>query len=70
MTDETRMIQDLAPVRLPTDVLAQIEQLSDERRMLLHQLTRFDDGRSTRNRLGEIDVQLTQLWDMCRRELR
>lgn len=69
MTDEMRAMQDLAPVRLRTAVLAQIERLSDERRRLLKTLTRFDDARSTRTRLSEIDEQLTKLWEVRRREL-
>ena len=69
MTEEMRAIQELAPIRLRTSVLAQIERLSDERRRLLGTLTRFDDGRSTRSRLNEIDEQLTRLWEVRRREL-
>ena len=69
MTEETRVMQELAPIRLRTAVLAQIERLSDERRQLLGTLTRFDDGRSTRSRLNEIDEQLTRLWEVRRREL-
>jgi|SwirhisoilCB3_FD_contig_21_9834756_length_356_multi_3_in_0_out_0_1 hypothetical protein len=69
MTDEMRAMQDLAPIRLRTNVLAQIEHLSDERRRLLKSLTRFDDGRSTRMRLSEIEEQLTRLWEVRRREL-
>jgi hypothetical protein len=70
MTEDMRNMEELAPVRLPTAVLAQIEQLSDERRRLLQKLTRFDDGRMARNRLGEIDEQLTRLWEVRRHELR
>lgn len=70
MTEEMRNMEELAPVRLPTAVLAQIEQLSDERRQLLRKLTRFDDGRFARSRLGEIDEQLTHLWEVRRHELR
>lgn len=70
MTEEMRMMEELAPVRLRTTVLAEIEQLSDERRRLLQKLTRFDDGRSTRTRLDEIDEQLTRLWEARRHELR
>lgn len=69
MTDEMRAIEDLAPIRLRTAVLVQIERLSDERRRLLKTLTRFDDGRTTRTRLSEIDEQLTKLWEARRREL-
>ncbi|MGA7671388.1 MAG: hypothetical protein WBW04_13265 [Nitrolancea sp.] len=70
MTEEMRNMEELAPVRLPTAVLSQIEQLADERRRLLGKLTRFDDGRTARNRLGEIDKQLTRLWEVRRHELR
>jgi len=70
MTEEMRNMEELAPVRLPTAVLAQIEQLADERRRLLGKLTRFDDGRIARSRLGEIDKQLTRLWEVRRLELR
>ncbi len=70
MSEEIRYIEDLAPVRMPTAVLEQIERLADERRRLLRTLTRFDDGRVTRTRLGEIDEKLTELWEVRRRELR
>ena len=70
MTEEMRNMQELAPVRLPTAVLEQIEELADERRRLLGKLTRFDDGRIARSRLGEIDKQLTHLWEVRRLELR
>ena len=62
--------RELEPIRMRTMVLAQIERLSDERRKLLGTLARFDDGRSARRRLNEINEQLNNLWEIRRRELR
>ncbi len=70
MANEMRNMEELAPVRFRTNVLAEIEQLSDERRRLLGKMARFDDGRSTRNRLAEIEAELTRLWEIRRHELR
>ncbi len=70
MTEYTRNMEELAPVRYRTEVLARIERLSEERRNLMGKIARFDDGRSTRSRLDEIEEELTQLWEVRRHELR
>jgi seryl-tRNA synthetase len=61
---------ELERVRLPSPVLARIEELAEERRRLLQALPDllFERERVIR-RIAEIDLELERLWDLRRREL-
>jgi hypothetical protein len=68
-TSEMDML-DLQPYRLPTDILAEIDDLSRERRTLLARIgaTPLDPG--LKKRMNEIDERLEFLWLQRRMELR
>jgi seryl-tRNA synthetase len=61
---------ELERVRLPSPVLARIEELAEERRRLLQALPDllFEREQVIR-RIAEIDLELERLWDLRRREL-
>lgn len=61
---------ELERVRLPSPVLARIEELAEERRRLLQTLPDllFEREQVIR-RIAEIDLELERLWDLRRREL-
>jgi hypothetical protein len=61
---------DLQPYRLPTDILAEIDSLSRERRLILHQLPNTPLDPALKRRMGEIDERLEELWLQRRMELR
>lgn len=69
MDDDVILADDLAPVRAPTLIFEQIEQLANERRALLSALPNLEQTAEARHRLAEIDVELERLWDARRREL-
>lgn len=68
-TGEMDML-DLQPYRLPTDILAEIDQLSRERRTLLAELSTSPLDPKLKARMGEIDGRLEELWLARRMELR
>jgi hypothetical protein len=68
-TGEMDML-DLQPYRLPTDILAEIDELSRERRELLQKLSGSPLDPELKGRMNEIDVKLEQLWLRRRMELR
>lgn len=68
-TGEMDML-DLQPYRLPTDILAEIDELSRERRELLQKLSSSPLDPELKGRMNEIDVKLEQLWLRRRMELR
>ncbi len=61
---------ELERIRLPSPVLARIEELAEERRRLLQALPDmlFERERALQ-RVAEINVELERLWDLRRREL-
>jgi transposase len=61
---------DLEPVRLKTSLLERIDQLSEERRRLLQEMSSIRNQVAARRQLSEIDQELDRLWDERRRELR
>jgi transposase len=61
---------DLEPVRLKTSLLERIDQLSEERRRLLQEMSSIRNQVAVRRQLSEIDHELDRLWDERRRELR
>jgi hypothetical protein len=61
---------DLAPMRLPTATLDEIDQLSKERRTLLQDLSIHPYQLTLRERLASVDERLEQLWERRRKELR
>jgi hypothetical protein len=61
---------DLAPMRLPTATLDEIDHLSKERRSLLQDLSIHPYHLALRNRLASVDERLEQLWERRRQELR
>ncbi|MCX7623300.1 MAG: hypothetical protein RMK01_04350 [Thermomicrobium sp.] len=71
MFDEDELIWlELERVRLPSPVLARIEELAEERRRLLQAIPDmlFERDEALR-RVAEIDLELERLWDLRRREL-
>ena len=68
-TGEMDML-DLQPYRMPTDILAEIDELSRERRQILQQLSSTPLDPELKKRMGEIDERLEQLWLQRRMELR
>jgi uncharacterized membrane protein YccC len=68
-TGEMDML-DLQPYRLPTDILAEIDDLSRERRKLLQELSNTPLDPKLKNRMNEIDERLEELWLQRRLELR
>jgi hypothetical protein len=68
-TNEMDML-DLQPYRLPTDILAEIDELSRERRLLLTQLSSSPLDPELKGRINEIDERLEELWLQRRMELR
>jgi hypothetical protein len=68
-TGEMDML-DLQPYRLPTDILAEIDQLSRERRKLLAELSSSPLDPKLKGRMSEIDSRLEELWLARRMELR
>lgn len=68
-TGEMDML-DLQPYRLPTDILAEIDGLSRERRQLLQELSAAPLDPQLKRRMGEIDERLEALWLQRRMELR
>jgi hypothetical protein len=63
-------IMDLQPYRLPTDILAEIDSLSQERRKLLVELSNAPLEPKLKSRMREIDERLEELWLARRMELR
>ncbi|TVR75456.1 MAG: hypothetical protein EA415_03910 [Sphaerobacteraceae bacterium] len=63
-------ILDLQPYRLPTDILAEIDDLSRERRTLLTEISSSPLDPKLKARLTEIDGRLEELWLARRMELR
>lgn len=61
---------DLEPVRLRTSLLERIDQLAEERRRLLQEMSTIRNQVAARRQLTEIDQELDRLWDERRRELR
>lgn len=61
---------ELERVRLPSPILARIEELAEERRRLRQALPDmlFERDQALR-RLAEIDLELERLWELRRREL-
>lgn len=68
-TGEMDML-DLQPYRMPTDTLAEIDDLSRERRQVLQQLSSTPLDPELKKRMGKIDERLEQLWLQRRMELR
>ena len=68
-TSEMDML-DLQPYRLPTDILAEIDELSRERRQILQELSQSPLDPDLKQRMGEIDKRLEALWLQRRMELR
>jgi hypothetical protein len=68
-TGEMDML-DLQPYRLPTDILAEIDELSRERRQILQQLSNSPLDPKLKGRMNEIDERLEELWLQRRMELR
>jgi hypothetical protein len=71
MFDEDELLWlELERVRLPSPVLARIEELAEERRRLLQAIPDmlFEREEALR-RVAEIDLELGRLWDLRRREL-
>ncbi len=68
-TAEMDMLE-LEPYRMPTDILAEIDQLSKERRELLHELASSPLDPKIKARKSEIDERLEELWLQRRLELR
>lgn len=71
MFDEDELIWlELERIRLPSPVLARIEELAEERRRLLQAIPDmlFEREEALR-RVAEINVELERLWDLRRREL-
>jgi uncharacterized membrane protein YccC len=68
-TSEMDML-DLQPYRLPTDILAEIDELSRERRQLLQKLSNTPLDPQLKGRMNEIDERLEELWLQRRMELR
>jgi hypothetical protein len=68
-TSEMEML-DLQPYRLPTDILAEIDELSRERRQLLQKLSNTPLDPELKGRMSEIDERLEELWLQRRMELR
>ena len=68
-TGEMDML-DLQPYRLPTDILAEIDELSRERRQILQGLSNSPLDPELKQRMGEIDQRLEVLWLQRRMELR
>lgn len=64
------LLLELERVRLPSPVLARIEELAEERRQLLRTIPEllYDRDQALR-RLAELDLELERLWDLRRREL-
>jgi hypothetical protein len=61
---------ELERVRLPSPVLARIEELAEERRRLLQALPDLlFEREQVIHRIAEIDLELERLWDLRRREL-
>ena len=69
MDDDPLLSGDLAPVRLRTSLLTEIERLSEERRRLLRMAPELHRQREVRQRLSEINRDLDRLWRERRREL-
>jgi hypothetical protein len=68
-TGEMDML-DLQPYRLPTDILAEIDDLSRERRVLLQKLSSTPLDPELKTRMNQIDERLEVLWLQRRMELR
>ncbi len=61
---------ELERIRLPSPVLARIEELAEERRQLLRTIPDLIHHRDQAlRRLAELDLELERLWDLRRREL-
>ncbi|HUY99561.1 MAG TPA: hypothetical protein VMU89_04375 [Thermomicrobiaceae bacterium] len=69
MDDDPLLFGDLAPIRLRTSLLTEIERLSEERRRLLRMVPELHRQREVRLRLSEINGELEGLWRERRREL-
>jgi len=64
------LLLELERVRLPSPVLARIEELAEERRQLLRTIPELVHHRDQAlRRLAELDMELERLWDLRRREL-
>lgn len=68
-TGEMDML-DLQPYRMPTSILAEIDDLSRERRKVLQELSSTPLDPTLKGRLNEIDERLDELWLERRMELR
>jgi hypothetical protein len=68
-TGEMDML-DLQPYRLPTGILAEIDELSQERRLLLQRISNTPLDPSLKHRMNEVDERLNELWLQRRMELR
>ncbi|HET9015241.1 MAG TPA: hypothetical protein VFN57_06575 [Thermomicrobiaceae bacterium] len=69
MDNDPLLAGDLAPIRLRTSLLSEIERLSEERRRLLCAVPELHRQRDVRLRLAEINSLLERLWSERRREL-
>lgn len=63
-------MMDLQPYRLPTDILAEIDSISQERRKVLAELSNSPLEPKLKGRVKEIDQRLEELWLARRMELR
>ncbi len=64
------LLLELERIRLPSPVLARIEELAEERRRLLRTIPELVHHRDQAlRRLAELDMELERLWDLRRREL-
>lgn len=70
MDQDPIIAEDLEPVRLRTSLLERIDQLSEQRRRLLQEMSTIRNQVAARRQLSEIDQELDRLWDERRRELR
>lgn len=68
-TGEMDML-DLQPYRMPTSILAEIDDLSRERRQVLQEISNAPLDPALKGRLSEIDERLNELWLQRRMELR
>jgi hypothetical protein len=63
-------VHELAPFRMPTDTLGEIDKLSEERRYLLRELSARPLDPAVKARMAEIGERLEELWTRRRLELR
>lgn len=70
MDQDPIIVEDLEPIRLRTSLLERIDQLSEQRRRLLQEMSTIRNQVAARRQLNEVDQELDRLWDERRRELR